>query len=118
MSKRVLDFDPLNRVTTFHHYDSLTDETTISTEQDVEPILDRNVEIQNWGGASSKGLNEWSRRGIGRSEWHVASIPVEIISKWRTEEGIDVFKRDHWPAVRRKLMDPEWRKLRTGTGRL
>jgi hypothetical protein len=37
---------------------------------------------------------------------------------WLQRYGVDVYRREHWPAVRRLLNDPDWRYLRTSTRRL
>lgn len=108
MSKRLLDYDPLTRISTYHWYDSETDTTTIGYEQDMEPFLEKNKAIQ--------GIDGYSKDGIKRNWWCVASIPPGLILKWLYEEGIDVFNKDHWPAVKRKLNDPSYRLIRTGTG--
>jgi len=77
--------------------------------QDVEPYLERNKALYNAddGGYTSKA-REWKR---------YASIPNAVIMKWKIEEGIDVFNKDHWPAVKRKLNSSEYRYLRTAPGR-
>ena len=69
---------------------------------DVEPILERNKALQNEG----------HRGGFW---WRAASIPNVVIEKWLREDGIDVFNKDHWPAVRRRLNSSEYRWLRTGS---
>ena len=107
--KRLLDRDPYTGISTYHDYDELTDETTIATVADVEPILEENKVVQNTPGAFRGQTNEF---------WRVASIPNALIHKWLVEEGIDVFDKDHWPAVRRKLNSNEYRHLRTGGGRV
>ena len=53
--------------------------------------------------------------GMGRK---VASIPNAVAMIWLTRYGVDVFKKDHAPAVRRLLNDPEWRHLRTAPGKI
>jgi hypothetical protein len=53
--------------------------------------------------------------GMGRK---VASIPNAVAMIWLTRYGVDVFKKDHLPAVRKLLNDPEWRHLRTAPGKL
>ncbi len=109
MNRRLLDFDARTGIAEYHHYDSLTGRTTIETAQDVAPILERNRALQN---ADDRG---WSpARDLRRA----ATIPDIIVLKWRKDYGIDVFNRDHWPAVKRLLNDPEWRYLRTAPGRL
>jgi hypothetical protein len=109
MNRRLLDFDAQTGIAEYHRYDSLTDRTVIETVQDVEPILERNRMLQN---ADDRG---WS---ASRDLRRAATIPDIIVLKWRSDYGIDVFNRDHWPAVKRLLNDPEWRYLRTAPGRL
>lgn len=106
---RLLDHDPLLGITEYHRYDESTDQTIIKSVQDVEPLLDRNKALQN---EQDQG---WGRtRAIRRA----AEIPAIIILKWLNEYGINIYDRNHWPAVKRKLNDPDWRWLRTAPGRL
>ena len=109
MTRRLLDFDPLTGLLEYHSYDPATDTTVIESVQNVAPILERNkaLQVESDGG--------WSP---SRELRRAAAIPDIIILKWRREEGIDVFNRDHWPAVRRKLNSSEYRYLRTAPGRL
>lgn len=109
MTRRLLDVDPLTGVAEYHHYDPLADRTVVETVQDVAPILERNKALQN---ADDRG---WSP---GHDLRRAAAIPDIVILKWRNEHGIDVFNRDHWPAVKKLLNDPEWRYLRTAPGTL
>ena len=110
MSRRLLDYDPLTGVTTYHHYDEMSDTTAIETVQDVTPTLEVNKAMAN--------DDDYKRHGIKQSWWHVASIPVVVQEKWLREDGVNVFNPDHWPAVKRKLNDIEYRYLRTATGRV
>jgi hypothetical protein len=80
------------------------DEWVYETIQDVEPILDANKEAQNHGMPADPFA------GVAR---HVARIPMIFAQKWYNEKGIDIYKREHWPAVKKLLNDPEWRWLRT-----
>ena len=84
-------------------YDEIDDRVVIRRYQDVEPFLEANKRLQNADYASRRG--EWMR--------HVAAIPDIIVNKWLIEDGINALKKEHWPAVRRKLNDPDWRWLRT-----
>jgi hypothetical protein len=110
MSKRILDVDPSSATTTWHHYDPLTDETVIETVQDASVYLQRNKMLRD--------DDDYKKRGIKNSWWHAASIPNGLIAKWKADFGIDVYNKDHWPRVKRLLNDPEYRYLRTGTGKL
>jgi hypothetical protein len=109
MQRRLLDFDPLTGLREYHSYDPITRKTIIETVQDVAPALERNKALQN------EGDGGWSP---SRELRRAASIPHVVILKWRHDHGIDVFDRNHWPAVKRLLNDPDWRWLRTAPGRL
>lgn len=100
MSKRLLDYDPVTGLKTFHDYDEIEDKTFISYEEDVEALLDRNKRLQN---ESSGPLGD----GV-----HVASIPPTVQMKWMIEYGVDLMNKGHMPAVKRLLNDPEWRYLK------
>ena len=100
--KRLLDYDQETGVSTWFH--STDDGFTLTTEQDCEDIIELNKTKQLAGRAYHAADNEM---------WRVASIPVVIQMKWLTEDGIDVMNRDHWPRVRAKLNDPDWRYLKT-----
>lgn len=80
----------------------------VKSTQDVEPILKRNREYQ----ASKNGYTP------SRDLKWVASIPLIIAEKWKKEEGIDIFNKNHREAIRKKLNDPEYSYLRTGGGKL
>lgn len=82
----------------------------IETEQDVAPHLDWNKALYNEDDAG------WFDRK--REQRRVAHIPDVVIVKWLNDYGINVFDRDHRPAVTRLLNDPDWRYLRTGPGHL
>lgn len=116
--KRLLDYDRLTRTAVYHEYDEANKQTIIEEIQDVEPILETNKRIQTHDAGGAMGLTEYSRKGIKKGWWHVASIPNGVILRWKKEKGIDVFNKDHWKAVVKLLNDPEWRYLRTGTGRI
>lgn len=107
--RQILDVDPLTGLITWHEYDSASDTTLIHYEQDIEPVLDHNKALQN---EDDRG---W---GKTRDLRRVGCIPPVIIVKWLTEDGINVFDRNHDDAVKRKLNDPDWKWLRTAPGRV
>ena len=110
MTRRLVDRDPDTGMAIWHAYDALADATTIAHEQDCAAYLEANRALAN---ADDRGFVSGARE-LRRA----ASIPNAVVLKWLVEEGIDVMNPDHWPAVRRKLNDPEWRHLRTAPGRL
>lgn len=105
----ILDHDPFTGITIYHDYDAVTDITTLQTVQDCEPILENNKILQNLDDRGWDKEREWRR---------VAEIPLALLEKWRVEEDIDIFDENHWPAIARKLNDPDYRFLRTAPGRL
>ena len=100
--KRPFDYDPTSGlVTTF---ESTPDGFVLHYRHDAGPVLEANKAKQAAG------------RDFYASDpdmWKVAEIPIGVQYKWLIEHGVDVLNRDHWPAVRRLLNDPEWRYLKT-----
>ncbi len=117
MRRRLIDYDPWTKTQTWHEYDPLTDTTTIGEIQDCQQVIETNKATQNIGTPGGR-LNAYEQAGIKNSWAHAATIPNSVINKWRIEEGIDVFNKNHIDAVTKKLNDPEWRFLRTGNMRV
>lgn len=110
MPKRLLDYDPVTGLKTYHEYDHQTRKTTIGYEHDdLSPVLDWNHDQE------TSGLHDRQRK---KDIWHCATIPEAIILKWRTEEGLDIYNPNHWKGLQKKLNDPEWKYLRTWKGRI
>ena len=102
--KRVLDYDPLTRTTTYHEYDSLEDKTIITEVQDIEPYLERSQRLRN--------DDDYTRKGIKEEMWHYASIPNVVIEKMRSEDGVDVYQKGNEKAVL-KLLNTKYSYLKT-----
>ena len=81
--------DPVERVYVIAHH------------QQVAPILAQNRRDQADAGGRPRG-----------AFWHAGRVPLSLVYQW-LGEGIDLFDRDHWPAVRRKLNDIDYAALRT-----
>lgn len=85
------------------HLDNDGDHFTVESVQDVEPILERNKELQKIPQKS-----DWGR--------HIACIPNVILLKWMNDEGVNLLAmsgEEFGAFIRRKLNDPDWRHLRT-----
>jgi len=110
MDKRLLDVDPVTGIKTYHSYDYNSNITYIQKVQDVEPILERNKALAN---------SEHQAKGIKSCWWHHATIPNTVIEAW-LKEGVDIFSKapEQKKLVRRMLNHPDWRYLRTGSGKL
>jgi hypothetical protein len=97
--KKVMDFDPNTGIKHVFHYDNLTDEASITAEQDVDHIIEQNKQLINeapdrWG--------EWTR---------VAQIPMVVY--------LDLQKKgilNDQAALKRWLNDPDNKFFRTKAG--
>jgi hypothetical protein len=103
--RRILEIQS-DGTTEIFHMDELTGEITIERSQDVEPVIEANKRAQTAGDGFSPS----------RDLRQIAEIPMGVVELWRTVLGVDIFNRDHWPAVKRLLRDSEWRHLRTSSG--
>lgn len=102
--KRLFDYDAETGVREI--FEATPDGFTIRTEQDCQPILDLNKAKQAMG------------RDFYASDpdmWKVAEIPIVVQMKWLCEYGVDIYNRDHWPAVKRLLNSSDWRHLKTAS---
>lgn len=66
----------------------------VRTMQDVSPILEQTKKVRN------SGLNDG---GIKKGWWKYATIPSAVWLKWKHEDGIDIFNKDHEKAVMKKI---------------
>lgn len=101
MDERLFDYDPTSGMKTwFSSSDEDGGTWRFRYEQDVSPILDHNKESQ------AEGFDK-------RSEmWHAAKIPSVIILEWMTKYGVNLWDKNHAPAVKRLLNSDEYRYLR------
>ena len=103
--RHLIDRNPLTGGECWYEYDSLTDTATITHEQDVGPMLERNIVAQN--------DDDKTKRGIKGDWWKYASIPNIVWMKWKQEKGVDIFDKGHRAAMFKLLNDPEYRFLKT-----
>ena len=109
MDKRLLDYDPVTGVRTYHYYDPQTDETHIERTQDVSQFIEINKHLQG---------TDYQKKGCKESWMHAAMIPVVVQERWLRKFGINLYDPDHLPAVVKLLNDPDWKYLKTGNYRL
>jgi hypothetical protein len=43
--------------------------------------------------------------------WHIGTIPMATCIKWAEESGTRIFTRDWQAVAKRKVQDPDYRKL-------
>lgn len=88
------------------HLDRAEHKIVAVTEQDVEPILERNAQLR-----SQPQKSDWGR--------HVATIPNVILVRWLNEEyargniSLRMYTAEFDEIIERKLKDPDWAYLRT-----
>jgi len=109
MTKRLLEYDPDSKTHTWHEYDHMTKETIITESQDVEYYLKRNRAMFNDA--------DFKQHGFKEEYVKIASLPNSIIMKWKRELGVDVYDRNDEKKVFKLLNDPEYRYLRTVSGK-
>lgn len=100
MGRRLLDYDPMTGLKTFHQYDETEDKTVVSYEQDCELLIDRNKAMQA------------ENTGPMGDMVHVASVPMVIQMEWMTKYGVDINNKDHMPGVKRLLNSADYRYLK------
>lgn len=106
MTKRLVEYDPFNGISTYCDYDAVTDTLyTIEEYDDLAATLDACKALAN--------DEEYTRKGIKQGWWHYAFIPNIIINKWLVEEGINVYRHEDQKKVHQKLNSPEYAYLRT-----
>ena len=80
------------------------DTATILFEGDAQQTLDNNHRIRN-------GFDHRKSRRLGLEL--IASMDMTIAMLWLTKYGLDVNKKEHLPAILKKLNDPDWKLLKT-----
>lgn len=109
MDKRVLGYDPLSGITTYHYYDHVTDETTIQEMADLEPLNRYRHELRK--------EESFSKNGIKKGQWLYASIHQLEQIKFLKKYGFSVFEKGREKEVFRILnTDPEFQICKTTTG--
>lgn len=102
--KRLLDYDPLTGIETWHEYDHIEKKTKVHyvPTRDVDPELSALTALANDESFTKQGIkNEW---------WHYAHIPDSVLVKWYVEEGIHP---DDTDALFKKVNDPDYKRLKT-----
>lgn len=79
------------------------------------------VEVK-YEGVGEQAVIEENKRAdthkVSTDLWHVGHIPASVGLKWLVEEGIDMWNPNHMDALKRKLMDSDYRHLVPGMGRI
>ena len=103
MAKRLLDYDPINKVSCYFEYGQ--DQIRLTHEQDVSLILDANKADAN--------DDEKTRRGWKADWWKYASVPAVVEIEWLNKYGVSLDKPEHKKKVFELLNHPDYRYLKT-----
>lgn len=105
--KRLLDYDKFSGIATYHEYNSLTNETTIQSVQDVEPYIEQSKEL--------KKDEDYSRNGIKNEMWHYARIPLGIQMEWLKKYGKenDPMRKGNEKLLFKLVNSPDYGYLKT-----
>lgn len=106
MSKHLISYDPLNRVSAWYEPDGYGGGKVAHT-QDIAPALKRNKQLQR--------TPELAARGKKADMMHFAHIPAIAMMDIKTKHGIDVLKATGADLVKleRLLQSREYCHLRT-----
>jgi len=101
MTRRLLEHDKFSGVTTYFHYDELTDTTRLEHVGDVSAELEASKQLQN--------DEDYTRKCMKNDSLHYAHIPDAVLLQWHGQ-GIDI--RDQ-KALFAMVDKPEWSYLKT-----
>jgi hypothetical protein len=105
MTRRLLDYDPIRGVSCYMEVDLRGDRMTLTHEQDVQPILDRNK--------LAAADSDKTARGIKNDWWKYASVPAIVEIEWMQKFGVDLGNPQHKSKVFKLLNHPDYRYLKT-----
>ena len=105
MAKRLLNYDPVTKTSSWHDYDHSTKTTYITESQDVSSILKRNEILRN--------DSEYKRRGIKEDAYHYATVPNSVIVEWKQRFNVDALCENDFPKIDKLLSSTDYAYLRT-----
>jgi hypothetical protein len=105
--RRLVDRNPLTGESVWYEFNHSDHSATITHEQDVESVLERNIAAAN--------DDDKTKRGIKNDLWKYASIPNIVQIEWKQKFGVDIMNRDHQKAMFKLLNSPEYAYLKCTT---
>lgn len=91
------------------YYDESNYKLIVATQQDIEPISRMCIEKQKQGRKANSFKNG--------AFTHVAEIPLVVVEMWK-KEGVDLFNRNDWKEIKRRLNSPDYSYLRCWNGKI
>jgi hypothetical protein len=112
MSKEFFSHDPLTGITEYYEETDDGKGFRIYSEQDATSIIEANRKKR------AEGRSYYAR---DPDMWKVASVPMVLMLKWGTEQGVPgerLFGDEMADITARKLNDPDYRHLKTADVRI
>src|SRR6185503_3548553 len=96
----LFDHDAVTGVTQYFDYDPVNDNFSITSVQDVKPLLDHLQELRN--------NPNYSQRGIKHDWWHYATIP-SVVEMELKKKGIDIYNKHQTKEIIKEInMNYPW----------
>lgn len=103
MAKRLLEYDPVTKITTWFEGDG-TGKFKVAQEQDVKFVIERNKILAN--------NPEYKRKGIKEDWYHFATVPITILHDILVKHNLDWANNDDLPKIE-KILQRDYKKLLT-----
>lgn len=104
----LLDYDPLNGISTHFEYNDREQKMILTAKQDVSLIRDTAL-------ALSSDMDR-SKKGIKNDNWHYARVPLTILQEMKTKHNADWYdKNDTKHRHFFKVLNDHYRDFKTTT---
>jgi hypothetical protein len=103
MTKRLLDYDPINGVSCWFEYRN--DHVVLTHTQDISQVLEANKRSAN--------DDDKTKQGIKQDWWKYASVPAVVEIEWLQKYGVSLDNPDHKKKVFELLNHPDYRYLKS-----
>lgn len=88
------DYDPVTGLRETFDYDPINDAVTITTSEDVSPLLDKLKAMRN--------DEDYSRAGMKADWWHYATIPATVELALRNK-GLNIYDKNATKAILKEI---------------
>jgi hypothetical protein len=110
-NRRLLDYDPFTKTTQWYHYDEITGDIGLETEQDITAIVEHNKALYNLFDENARWSNPL-RPSVGQTRYAHVGVQAHLELMKVTNNGKDQ------KAFKKWMNDPANRFFRTRPGRV
>lgn len=104
MTKRLLEYDPLTKTTTWFESDGSGKNVRICQQQDVEEVLKYTKRLAN--------DSSYKRKGIKEDWYHFATVPTTILHEILNKHHLRWDRKEDLPKIER-ILQRDYKKLLT-----